>query len=295
MEWFRAIFMKAVGPLLAFLIKEFRAAILSLRFGIISGVVGAAILIIAWQLGMPALASAGRDADPTNLHLWQRGSDGALAGLGFLIPLFLPVLPVFLVRESLKADERSGLLSLVLTKPSVSGFVAVGKSVGLMAALSVPVTLISISSVFLIQLIVGLPVEASLGVTFVASNLLLAGLYLALALVIGLGKSPAYVGSLSFLSWLGFNVLRPTAFELLGQMIGALPLGRIVSFEYAWTDTLSFTGFAHGFLASALPGTFGFVAGPREQVLPVLPWSALAWLIGLVALHMYLLRRLPSR
>ncbi len=150
------------------------------------------------------------------------------------------------------------------------------------------------AAVFLVQLMLGMPVDTPLVVTFLTNNLLLTALYLLLAFAAGRGRAPEYVGILSFLAWAAFNILRPTAFELLGQMIGALALGTVVSFEYALTDTLSFTGLYQGLLASSLPVNLGFVTGPVD-IAPILPWSALVWMLGLAALNGYFLYRLPVR
>lgn len=280
---------------LAFLVKDFRGALLSPRLGVVSSLVAAVTLLTAWELGTAAYAAIERGADPMTLHLWERGADGALAALGFLMPAFLPVLPVFLARQNLKSEREGGLLPLAMTKPAVSGAIALGRLVGLIGALAVPVVLISLAAIFLVQLVVGLALDISLAITFLLTNLLLASLYLLLAFATGRGKTPEFVGTLSLLAWIGFSLLRPTAFELLGQIIGALPLGRVVSFEYAWTDTLTFTGLHQGFLANAFPSALDFVTGPTDQIFPLLPWSAGAWIVGLAVLHGFFLRRLSSR
>lgn len=290
-----ALLRRTQGSVLAFLVKDLRASLLSPRIGAVSSAVAGATLIVAWYLGTAAVSASARGADLASRHLWEKGADGALAGLGYLVPLIIPALPAFLVQQNLKADRKAGLLAQALTKPFVSGFIAIGKLLGLTAAVSVPVALLSLASIFLIQLIVGQPVDASLAIGFLGTNLLLVALYVVLAFVFGMGKNPENVGTLSLLAFIGFNLLRPTALELLGQIVGALSVGRIVSFGFAWTDPLTFTGIHHGLLARALPGTLGFLSGPGEPMLSALPWSAVAWLAGLAALYVYFLHRLPTR
>ena len=256
----------------------------------------AATLFLAWLVGQSAQQAAVSGLDPATLQLWQRGSDGALTALAFFMPVILPLVPVVLARENLESDASAGLLALALSKPAPNQFMAGGKVAGLLAALAVPLIPLSLAAAFLIQAVVGEPVDPLLVAAFIGGNLILAALYLLLGLVFGTLLGPGFVGPLSALVWVGSNLLRTTAFVLLGVLIGAISVDTPLTFEYAWFDILSFTGLYQGIMAAFVPANLMFVIWPIDPLLPqVVVWANAVWISGLLLLFAVLLARIPER
>ncbi len=290
------MFARASRPLVAFFLKDLKVSVFSTRMALAIAFLAAATLSLAWLVGQSAQQAAASGLDPATRQLWQRGANGALSALAFLMPVILPLAPVVLARENLESDASAGLLRLALSKPAPGQFMAGGKVAGLLAALAVPLIPLSLAAAFLIQAVVGEPVDPLLIAAFVGGNLVLAALYLLLALVFGALLRPGFVGPLSALVWLGSNLLRPTAFVLLGVLIGAVRIDNFLAFEYAWIDIVSFTGLYQGIMAAFVPAHLMFVLWPADSLLPqVVVWANAAWIAGLLLLFAVLLAKVPKR
>ncbi len=281
---------------MAFFLKDLKASVFSPRMALAIAFLAAATLFLAWLVGQSAQQAAVSGLDPATLQLWQRGSDGALTALAFLMPVILPLVPVVLARENLESDASAGLLALALSKPAPNQFMAGGKVAGLLAALAVPLIPLSLAAAFLIQAMVGEPVDPLLVAAFIGGNLILAALYLLLGLVFGTLLGPGFVGPLSALVWVGSNLQRTTAFVLLGVLIGAISVDTPLTFEYAWFDILSFTGLYQGIMAAFVPANLMFVIWPVDSLVPqVVVWANAVWIGGLLLLFAVLLARVPER
>ncbi|MFQ5918619.1 MAG: hypothetical protein ACE5I4_01070 [Thermoplasmata archaeon] len=292
------MFARATQPFVGFLIKDLKRSVLRPRLGVAIALVAAATLALAWYVGDAASDAAASEEDPSTLHLWQRGADGALVTLAFITPLFLPLIPVVIARASLEEDRATGVLPLTLSKRGSTGFVAAGKFAGLMVGLAVPLIPLTLAAAFLIQGMTGETVDTAIVVAFVVATLLLSALFLLLALVFGYLVAPEYIGLIMAPVWLGFNLLRPLGFQLFGQLIGAFRTVEILSYSYAWTDLATFTGLFHGFMATGVPEGLMFVvpAVGADALLPLLvPWTILPWTAGLLVVLAGLLTRVPSR
>jgi hypothetical protein len=290
------VFARASRPLLGFFLKDLKASVFSPRMAGAIAFLAAATLFLAWLVGQAAQQAAAAGLDPATLQLWQQGANGALSALAIFMPVILPLVPVVLARSNLEADETAGLLPLALSKPAPNQFMAGGKVAGLLAALAVPLIPISLAAVFLIQAVVGEPVDLVLVAAFLGANMVLAALYLLLGLVLGTALSPGLVGPLSALVWVGSNLLRTTAFVLLGVLIGAIRLDAPLTFEYAWTDIVSFTGLNQGITAAFLPANLTFVLWPADPLLPqAVIWANAAWIAALLLLFAFLLAKVPDR
>ncbi len=288
---------KIIHPIIAFLLKDFHASIRSRRLAISSLLFGAVILLAAWVLGQAGLGAEGSGGD-SSVPIGERGPDGALSVLAFgIMPLVLPLVPIVLAQESLRTDWATGRIRLSISKPVPKWGMVTGKFLGLFAALAIPLVPLSLAGAFLLQSILGTPADSGLIAAFVGSNMVLAALYLLLALLVGTVFTTRNLPVAMLLLWIGFNVLRPTAFELTGQLIGLLPAGGNIFFEVAWTDTLTFTGLYQGLLALFVPQELEFVVGPASSsfVPLVVRLSILPWIMGLVALHATFLERIPAR
>ncbi|MDX1534028.1 MAG: hypothetical protein R3291_00210 [Thermoplasmata archaeon] len=281
---------------MGFFLKDLKASVFSPRVAVAFAFVAFVTLGLAWLVAQAAVQADASDMDPATRQLWQRGADGALSTLAFFLPVILPVVAVTLARQNLESDATAGLLPLALSKPAPNQFMAGGKAAGMVAALAVPLIPLSLAAAFLIQALVGEPLDPVLVAAFVGGNLVLAALYLLLGLVIGTALSPGFVGPLAGLVWLGSNLLRPTAFVLLGVLIGAVRVEDLLTFEYAWTDVISFTGLEQGILAAFTPADLMFVVWPMDSLLPqVVVWANAAWIAGLLLLFAVLLAKVPER
>ena len=280
----------------AFLLRDLLASLRSPRLVAASAIIGAVLLAGAWILGLIAAST------PGDGPLWQRGSDGALTTLAFaVVPLVLPVLPVALAARNLQQTLSRGEFDLTLSKPALGAGVALGKAAALFADVAIILVPLSVASALLIQSVTEDPVDAGLLVGFVASNLILAALYLLLALPVGGFLTPRNLPLTMFLVWIGFNLLQPTAFLLLGQLTGFLRIGTLPSFDPMATDAATFTGLYQAFLAPYVPAELGFVTLPGDSAsgasptVVLLQWAPLVWAIVLLALYSHFLARIPSR
>ncbi len=281
---------------MGFFLKDLKASVFSPRMALAIAFLAGAMLFLAWLVGQSAQAAAASGLDPATLQLWQRGANGALSALAFFMPIILPLVPVVLARENLESDASAGLLALALSKPAPNQFMAGGKVAGLLAALAVPLIPLSLAAAFLIQAVVGEPVDPLLVAAFVGGTLVLAALYLLLGLVFGTLFGPGFVGPLSALVWLGSNLLRTTSFVLLGVLIGAFIVDTPLTFEYTWFDIFSFTGLYQGIIAAFVPADLMFVTWPVDSLLPqAVVWASAAWIGGLLLLFAVLLARVPKR
>ena len=281
---------------MGFFLKDLKASVFSPRMALAIAFLAGATLFLAWLVGQSAQQAAASGLDPATLQIWQRGADGALTALAFFMPVVLPLVPVVLARETLESDASAGLLDLALSKPAPNQFMAGGKVAGLLAALAVPLIPLSLAAAFLIQAVVGEPVDPLLVAAFIGGNLILAALYLLLGLVFGTLLGPGFVGPLSALVWVGSNLLRTTAFVLLGVLIGAISVDTPLTFEYAWFDIFSFTGLDQGFMAVFVPADLMFIVGPVDSLLSQsVVWASAAWIGGLLLLFAVLLARVPDR
>jgi hypothetical protein len=290
---------KAAYSMSALFVRTLTGSLRSRRLAAASIVLGVVLLVGSWIFGQAALA--GPENGTGEAPLWQRGTDGALTAFSFaILPLALPLLPAALVTRNLQRDLSRGDFELVMSKPIPAAGAALGKSAGMFAAIAIPLVPLSAASALLIQLVAGTPVDGGLVVGFVGSNLVLAALYLLLALVIGTFLGPRDLPAVVLLAWIGFHLLSPMAFVLLGQFIGFLPMQDPNLFRLTWTDAFSFTGIYHGLLAAYVPAGLGIVTLPDAPsagsvTTLLLQWAPLAWTLALLTLYSLLLRRIPNR
>lgn len=286
------MFARLTWPAFGFLLKDLGRSIRSPRLAVAALLFALVTLLIAWVLGGAAVSALESEREPSSLQLWERGADGALSTLAYILPVFIPIIPIVLARENLSVEAKGGFLLLSLSKPVPRAGIGGGKVAGLVGAIAVVLLPLSLASAFLIQAIVGAPVDPILVGAFVGSNMVLATLYLLLGLAIGTALEPSNIALLVFPLWVGFNVLRPTAFVMLGVLAGALRVEEVIVFEYLWTDVLTFTGTYQGLMAAFLPAQLGFVVWPPDSLLPqAVVWANAFWAVGLVVLFIVLLAK----
>lgn len=293
------MFDSILQPAIACARKDFLEAIRDRRLiavSIILGVIliGTSAAVASFMVSTPTPGSgAGNVPDP--FDVWLNGTSGVLTGVAFgVTAVVLPFLPMLAASRGLERDRARGIYQLSLAKPIPPWGPALGKFVGLYAALAIPAVAISGGVVFAIYGVAGaFPSGGLLGV-FVGANVILVGLYLLLTLCVGAFLPQELVGPLALLVWVGFNVLEQTGFYITARFMTILGADQAVTFQSTWTDLATFTGLYHGLLAPAVPGDLGFVVG-TFAVAQVVPWAILVWFVGVYFAYAILLWRMPSR
>lgn len=288
---------RLTNPVVAVALMDVRTILTSRRVLIASALVGFIILLTSWGFSQSALEAAEDGAGVQ--ALWDKGADGALASLLFaIVPLILPLLPVTVAYDTLERDRATGLLDLYLTQPSPKPSIAAGKVLGATGAVAVITVPLNLAGALMIQGIVGGSFDPVFQVAFVGFGMVLAVLYLLLALWLGSLATPRTGVALAFLAWAGFNALRPTATLLFGQMIGILPIEETVAFAPTGTDLASFTGLYETLVAAFLPAGLGFVVWPEPGspwawTPAAAPWITMAWVVVLLVLFALRMGHVP--
>ncbi len=259
---------------------------------------GLLLLLTAWSLANTARTFSEAESPPSPDALWQKGADGALAALAYgMAPLIIPLLPLILAYDALSRDRATGFMETAMSKPVQRWALALGRFVGIFVALSIPLIAIDFTSALLIQGVTGASVSMDFTLSFVGSTLLLAGLFLSLALVSATVLSPSAVSSLYVLLWIAFSV-SSSAFTITAQYFSIVPLSEPQTFQVAWGHFAGFVSLYQGLMAPAVPGTLGFVVSSTNGVSGPY-WSAplgvVLWLVGLLVGYTYLLLRYPLR
>lgn len=294
------------APVTAFAIRDFLLALLSRRtltLSVVLGVlfIGTGVALAQVFLGIPPPADP-PEGIPNPLEVWHKGGDGILTAIGYgLIPLILPALAVSIASASTTKDRAGRVSEVALAKPVPPWGPALGKFIGLIGAVAIPVVALSVGSAVAIQGTLGTSLNSDLVTNFVAANVLVAALYIALTLVLAALFSPRTVTFLMVLIWLGFNLLRQTAFILALRLATILGGDQALTFTAMISDLGSFTGLYQGLLAFAVPAGLGFIVPPDPSMTfgqfaaGAIPWASLAWLVGLILLFAWLRRRLPNQ
>lgn len=278
----------------AFLLRDMLVSLRSPRLIAASVILGVILLASAWLLGLVASGASAEGAGER--PLWERGSDGALTTLAFVVvPIVLPILPVALVTRNLQRDLTHGDFDLTLSKPVPGAGVALSKAAAIFVAVAIPIVPLSLASAVLIQSVTQGPINGGLLLGFVASNLILAALYLLLALPVGGFLTPRNLPVAALLAWFVFHLLQPTAFLVLGQLTGFIQSDIAPTFEPMATDAATFTGLHQALLAPYVPATLGFVTLPASLTAILLQWAPLVWAIALLVLYSIFLSRVPNR
>lgn len=295
---------RVAQPALAFLLKDFLEAVrdrkqiaVSVILGII--LVGASAALASTMVNTPSPES-GEEGVPEPYEVWFKGADGVLVGVSFgLVPAIVPLLPMLTGGSILRKDKERGLFQLSLSKPIPPWGLAFGKFIGLYAALAIPTLAISFVSALAVQAVAGVSLDPELLWAFVASNILLVGLYLLLTLLLGTLIGDMITPVLG-LTWLVFNVVRPTSLYITARLAAILGADVPTTFLPSWTDLATFTGLYQGVLSTFVPPELEFVmnpgsGAPAEILVQSFPWAVLAWFVTLFAAYALSLRRIPNR
>lgn len=286
-------------PAIAYARKDFLEAVRDLRLIVVSIILGAILIgttaaLTSLMVSTPTPGSGAQNV-PDPFDVWLNGASGVLTGIAFGVsPVVLPFLPMLAASRGLARDRGRGIYQLSLAKPVPPWGPALGKFVGLYAALAIPTVAISGGVVFAISAVAGAFPSGGLLGTFVGANVILVGLYLLLTLCIGAFLPQELIGPLALLVWVGFNALRQTGFYITARLVTILGADQAATFQSAWTDLGTFTGLYQGLLAPAVPGELGFVVGTFD-VVPVVPWAILVWFVGVYFAYAMLLWRMPTR
>lgn len=293
---------RILQPAIAFGVKELLENLRSRRLIGVSVLVGAILIGGSAALAASTPAPEGGEGEiPAPFEVWHKGPDGVLAGVAFgLGPVVLPLLSILTASRLLQKDKDRGIYQQSLTNPIPPWGPALGRFAGSYGALAIPAVVISVAVVWTIQVVTGTSVEVGLLAAYIGGTVLLVGLYLLLTLLVGTLLVPEFVAPLVFLIWLGFNLLRLTAYIILARMATILGGDEAVAFHGSGIDLVTFTGLYQGLLAPYVPAGLGFVVfeGPGDPVslaAQAIPWAFLAWFVALFIIYARTLRRPPAR
>jgi len=231
--------------------SEVRTALTSVRVVAFASMFGFPTVLLAYALGGAAVGGA-----PVTFPLWRLGPDGALLALAYgFAPILLPAIPLGLAYDVAKRDLRSGYPETVLTRPVPRWSVALGRTVGLLAACSVLILIVDAASIAALSGATGAAASAGTIAAFVGGTLILGALYLSTGLVLLVVLTPSQFAWLSLPLWAYHHAVRPLGLVIAGQFLQILPIKGPVVFAAAWSDLGTFTGICMGFLAPfAAPG-----------------------------------------
>ncbi len=281
-------------PLIANFWRDFSQTIRSPRLVGVSILFGFVIVGASYGFGVITLNPE------EGAQIWQKGSDGALVLVAYtLVPIFLPIVPVVIGGRNLLRDWSTGFLPLSISKPVPKWGMAVGKFIGVFAAIALPLMALGIVSGLTVHWVSGFPLDMSLLLAYLVAIVALAALYLGLVLVLGMVVTPQITVYVALLAWAAFNIISPTAFVILGQFTAVIRDGEMV-FQYAWADIASFSGLYHGLLAWFVPEGLDFIRFPEGVsgggLLPtIMLWAVIPWVAGLLVVFSILLARIPMK
>ncbi len=285
-------------PAIAFAQKEFFETLRSPRFISLSIVLGVVLVGSSAALAAVMVNTA---TPPKPFEVWFKDSNGVLIGIAFgPTAVLLPFLPILAASRILQKDRKRGVFQLSLAKPILPWGPALGKFAGLYGALAIPTAAMSLGVGAMIGLVAGSSVGGGLLAAYVAGNIVLVGLYLLVTLLADTLLQTQFVEPVVLLVWVGFNLLRPTAYFITARLGTLLGANVETTSAFAWTDLATFTGLYQAFLGPSVPPLLGFFSypvpgGALEIGAQAVPWAMLAWFIGLYAVYAFALLRIPTR
>ncbi|HKZ99639.1 MAG TPA: ABC transporter permease subunit [Thermoplasmata archaeon] len=267
----------------------FRSTVTSVRFLIVSIVVGLIAALSSWRL-----VAFGFGGSPGSSSVWTLSADGALVALaaGF-VPLLLPILPTAAAYYAAKRDAETAFLESALTQPVPRWSLGLGRFAGLALAIALVHVVATTVSVLVIYVgAAGTPLTIGLVTAFVAVAVLIGTVYLALAVWLAVFLRPRHLSLLSVPLWVGMNAIEPTALLMTVQALLIVP-EQLLTFGTTWVDFLSVTGLYLGALAPAVPEQLAFVTGRDTVAYAGIPYGAGVWLVLLLFLHLLFLSLFP--
>lgn len=276
-------------------LRSFRTTFFGLRFLVTAIALG--FFLVLWAL---LLGGASAATPPNPAPVWSFQADGALAAFAFgFIPLFLPFLPLLTVHDSVRRDRETGFMEAIMTRPIPRWSAGLGIFAGLFLAVGVWVLLVDVLSLGFILVTSQSSVSGGLAGAFILGTLLLAALYIALALCLSAFLPRARATGVALLMWLLFNVIRPTGLTIVGQFFLILQIREPLSFRTSLSDLGTFTGFYDGFLALSVPDSLSFIVRPDIANLSSgiayagVPLVGPVVLLFLIALYLFFLMSAP--
>ncbi len=274
-------------------LESLRQTVVNRRFIFASILIGVVIIFSAWTLANSALEATRSESPSSPPAIWQKGAEGALVSLAYwVVPLVFPFLPMAIAYDTLKRDRATGYLETAMSRPVPRWGIAVGKLLGIFAAIAVPVVALGLASAFVIESVLGEPISLTFTLALIGSTLFLVASYLGLILLMGARLTPQAVSGLAFIAWIAFNSISPTAFNIGTQFLSIVSLEESQTFQVALADLASLTGVYQGLLSASVPEALDFVI---RSSLPY--WSVAvagsAWLVVILVLYVLFLSRYP--
>lgn len=211
------------------------------------------------------------------------------------VPFIVPIATIAVAHDAIARERANGSIDFILSRPATRKGVLLGKFIGSTTALLVPVFATVTLGALAIGAISGSPVTgAFLGAILVAVTLYVASYTLLLLILSTLAKTTGTAIMFGVLLWVLYNVMWNIVVYFVTYLAGLSPS------DPAYYSTQATIGlFNLNSLYSALVGTAypGGGANPFEptgvEVIPA--WApglaSVVWLVGLLALALYVFER----
>jgi len=160
-----------------------------------------------------------REGDPDPVDI---GPASVIEDMNSLfLPMIVPIVSIAIAYDSVTKEKESNSLFYLLSRPIERWKIAVGKLLGSLAAIAIPMTLVNIASILYIRSITEGDMSFYLLMGFIGGTLGLMAIYLIIQMIISaMSKSTgtAILGGVGV--WVIFSVLSETINQILGSLMG---------------------------------------------------------------------------
>ncbi len=163
---------------------------------------------------------------PGPVDPFAQGPDFVLFLIAFSFgTLLLPIVAIALSYDSISKEKVQGSADLLLYRPASWRSIALGKFLGVFAAIAVPVTAVNLTGVLIIALVTGTWPSSTVTLGFVAFSLFLLAAYILLMQSFStLAKTAGTAILFGVVVWFAFNLLWSVILALISIALG-FPIG----------------------------------------------------------------------
>lgn len=213
--------------------------------------------------------------------------------------LLLPIVAIALSYDSISKEKVQGSADLLLYRPASWRSIAVGKFLGVFAAVAIPVAAVNLSAVFIITAVTGIWPSATVTLGFIAFSLFLLAVYILFMQTLStLAKTAGTAIILGVVLWFVYNLLW-SIITLLVTMVAGIPFGSREYFVLGSYVGLFNPSSIYGnlFILVAPEGfeIIGALAGISGGLFALPDWvpavAAIVWLAALFILFLEVFRR----
>jgi len=158
----------------------------------------------------------------------ERGANFVLYEMNSLyLPMIIPIFSIVIAYDSVSKEKVSNSLFYLLSRPVERWKIAVGKLLGSLAAIALPMTIVNVLAIAVISIITPDTVSLYVGSTFLLGTLGLMVIYLIIQMMISTisdSTGTAILGGLGV--WILFNVVYEIVNFVSGSLFGIYEGGR---------------------------------------------------------------------